>query len=525
MEKNEENIILKKLDEFIRKYYKNRLLKGSIYCLGLSLAFYLFVTTTEFLGEFGSLFRMVLFFVWIISSIAIFTFFILIPAAKIYKLGSIISYNEAARIIGTHFKQIEDKLLNYLQLSEKKGDVNSSELWEASINQKITELRPVPFTSAVDFSENKKYLKFLIIPFGIFLILLFAAPSILTESTKRLINYDKFYEKPAPFQFEVKNKNLNVLQQDDFKLSLKINGNEVPSEVYISIGNNPVKIEKKSLTEFEFIYKNVQEKMLFHFEANGFSSKEYTLEVIPKPILSNFKLDLTYPAYLGRKNETLSNTGDMIIPQGTKVQWIFNTKNSEYVNLSFRDSNIILKPDNENKFSYIKRFMAGGSYSVKTGNKNIILNDSLIYNVSVIPDAFPSINSSEQKDSLRPKLFYFSGAIKDDYGFSSLQFHYTKYFKDSLGKDSELRKSVSLPLEKGQPAQAFYHFFDMNSIGVAPGDRVEFYFEVSDNDGVNGHKSARTSVMTFNLPTLDELNKEVSKKNEKIEKEMQDAIK
>ena len=221
MEKNEENIILKKLDEFIRKYYKNRLLKGSIYCIGLTLAFYLFVTTTEFLGEFGSLYRMILFFVWILSSLAIFSFFILIPAAKIYKLGSIISYNEAAQIIGTHFKQIEDKLLNYLQLSEKKGDVNSTELWEASINQKIDELRPVPFTSAVDFRENKKYLKFLIIPFGIFLILLFAAPSILTESTKRLINYDKFYEKPAPFQFEIKNKSLNVLQQDDFKLSLK----------------------------------------------------------------------------------------------------------------------------------------------------------------------------------------------------------------------------------------------------------------------------------------------------------------
>jgi hypothetical protein len=79
---------------------------------------------------------------------------------------------------------------------------------------------------------------------------------------------------------KLKNENLNVLQQDDFKLSLKTNGNEFP-QVYISIGNNPVKIEKKSLTEYEFIFKNVQEKLLFSFWKPMTSrQKEHALEVI-----------------------------------------------------------------------------------------------------------------------------------------------------------------------------------------------------------------------------------------------------
>ncbi|MFN5182640.1 MAG: DUF4175 family protein [Bacteroidota bacterium] len=525
MPSSERDIIVSKLDEFIRKYYKNQLLKGSIYFSGLFLAFYLFVTTTEFFAELGSNSRMLLFFLWIFSTLSIFIYYIIIPISKIYRLGKTISHEEAAKIVGRHFSKVEDKLLNYLQLSTGKSDHQSTELWEASINQKIAELKPVPFSSAVDFSDNRKYLKYLIIPVSVVLILLFAAPSILTESTKRIVNYNQHFEKPAPFQFELLNKKLSALQQDDFKLILKINGNEVPAEVYISLGSNPVKIEKKSLSEFEYTFKNVQEKIPFHFEANGFSSKEFTLEVIPKPTMSNFKVELIYPAYLGKPNETLNNTGDLVIPQGTKAQWTFSTKNSDFVNLNFKDTCIKLTSNKEGKFTYAKRFMSGGNYSVKNGNSTVITNDSLLYSVNVIPDAFPLINASEQKDSIRPKNIYFSGTIKDDYGFSAFQFYYNHFTKDSAGNDKEVRKSINMNYEKGQPAQAFYHFFDLNTINILPGDRVEYYFEVFDNDAVNGRKSARSSVMTFKVPTLDEVNKEVNQKNEKIEKEMSDAIK
>ena len=522
---SEENIILSKLDEFIRKYYKNQLIKGSIYTTGLITAFYLFVTTTEFFGEFGSASRMILFFLWMSSSLLVIIYYILIPLTKIYKLGSILSHENAAKIIGAHFHQIEDKLLNFIQLTEKKTDMTSVSLWEASINQKISALQPVPFTSAVNFRENSKYLKFLLIPFGIVLTLLFAAPSVLTEGTKRLVNYNKFYEKPAPFQFEIANKHLVAVQQDDFKVSVKITGTEVPAEVYINAGTDPVKIDKKTISEFEYTFRNVQKKTSFHFEANGFTSKEYCLEVVPKPTLTNFNLLLTYPAYLARKNETLSNIGDVVIPQGTKVQWIFTTKNSEFVKLSFSDSIVQLHPSGEDKFSFSRRFMSGGNYSVKTGNRIVKSDDSLLYAVNVIPDAFPTINLSEQKDSLKPKNIYFSGAIKDDYGFSALQFRYTHFSKDSSGKEIEIKKSVPLNLNKGQPAQAFYHFFDLNSIKILPGDKLEYFFEVTDNDGVNGTKTTKSSVMIFKVPTIDEVNKEVNQKNEKIEKEMQEAIK
>jgi hypothetical protein len=41
---------------------------------------------------------------------------------------------------------------------------------------------------------------------------------------------------------------------------------------------------------------------------------------------------------------------------------------------------------------------------------------------------------------------------------------------------------------------------------LLPGDKIEYYFEVWDNDGVTGSKSAKTQTMLFKAPTIDEIN-------------------
>ena len=54
MEQIQHQIILAKLDEFIRKFYKNQLIRGALYASGLSLLFFLSAVFFEYIGEFGS---------------------------------------------------------------------------------------------------------------------------------------------------------------------------------------------------------------------------------------------------------------------------------------------------------------------------------------------------------------------------------------------------------------------------------------------------------------------------------------
>ncbi|HXP51996.1 MAG TPA: hypothetical protein VN922_18720, partial [Bacteroidia bacterium] len=156
-------ILVAKLDEFIRKYYKNLLLRGLLYALTLGLSFYISLVVAAYYGNFSIPLRTTLFYLFVTGNMFILARYIVIPLLKLYRIGEVLQYEDAAVIIGKHFGEVKDKLLNILQL-KKQADSSSVSLLEASIEQKIKDIRPVPFAIAIDLGENKKYARFLVIP-------------------------------------------------------------------------------------------------------------------------------------------------------------------------------------------------------------------------------------------------------------------------------------------------------------------------------------------------------------------------
>ena len=532
MYKFDYHILLEKLDEFIRKYYKNQLIRGLLYSTGVVLAFYLTVALMEYFGHFDTAFRTILFYLFVLTNGYILARLIVVPLLKLNKMGKIISNEQASQIIGRHFINIQDKLLNVLQL-QMISDSSlvprpSSLLIEASINQKIKELKPIPFSSAIDLRQNKKYLKYALIPLLFFFVILFGAPSIITESTERLLNHRTYFEKQAPFQFIIKNKELKTPQQEDFLLAVKMDGKELPEEIFVNLAGSEYKLSKENKNEFSFLFKNVQATISFQLSADGFSSKKYELIALPKPILLDFTLLLNYPKYIGKKDETLHNTGDLVIPAGTKVSWNFSTQNTKQMKLAFADTSYFISPTDENKFTASQVFLKDRTYSLSTSNEFLQNRDSVTYSVNVVPDIFPAIAVEERKDSVSFKQFYYAGNIKDDYGFRNFTFNYKfiTHTDSSSGKSSESKvQSVAIPISKNVTTQSFYHFWDMTNLNISPGDEIEYYFEVWDNDGVNGSKSTKSQFMIYRAPSLNEIAKNTEKNNSEIKKEMEQSIK
>ncbi|MCB0540457.1 MAG: DUF4175 domain-containing protein, partial [Bacteroidetes bacterium] len=108
--------LIKKLDEFIRKYYFNKLLKGILFSIAIILVYFLVIILAENQFYFSTVFRKVLFFSFLALSLAIIVYYIVNPLFKLNHFGKIISHQQAAEIIGRYFKNVEDKLLNILQL-------------------------------------------------------------------------------------------------------------------------------------------------------------------------------------------------------------------------------------------------------------------------------------------------------------------------------------------------------------------------------------------------------------------------
>jgi hypothetical protein len=522
--------LINKLDEFIRKYYKNQLLKGLIYSTALLLVSFITVTLLESAAHFNSTIRTILFYLFLVSSTFILVKYIAIPVLKLYRFGKIISYKEASAIIGMHFTNVQDKLLNVLQLQEQSvnGHEYTNQLVEASINQKIGELKPVAFSAAVNFSENRRYLKYALIPLLFIVVLLFAAPSLITDSTKRLVKHTDYFEKEAPFQFVITNENLKTVTQEDYELKVKLVGDEIPENTFIEIDGNEFKLEKENIVNFSYIFKNVQRNIMFKLLADGFQSKEYELIALPNPILLNFDIALHYPAYLNKKDEQIKNTGDLIVPAGTRVSWNFTTQNTQQLKLNFLDTSFSIAPTSENNFSHSLRMFSDKTYSITTANNFLRSKDSVTYTINVIPDAYPQINFEERKDSTSTKRIYFNGSIKDDYGFSKLTFNYRFVVNNDSAITDKYKKittnATAIDINKAITQESFFHYWDLNQLEVMPGDQIEYYFEVWDNDGVVGSKSTRSQKMIFKAPTLNELEDKTEKNNDKIKEDLQASI-
>lgn len=526
MPDSQNTILIRKLDEFIRRYYKNQLLKGAIYATGLLATAFLSVVLLEYFGEFNTPVRAVLFFGFLGATLAILVKYILVPVLRLNKIGKIISYNQAAAIIGSHFSNVQDKLLNVLQLQNNQALQGSGELLLAGINQKINELKPVPFTTAIDLSENRRYLKYVLPLMLLTLLIVVVWPQVISKSTRRLVNYQTYYEKEMPFSFNIQNKELKALQTQNYTLDLKMTGAQIPNEVFISINGIEYKLEKENNALFHYTFSNLQNTTEFQFSAAGYTSREYELKVLPKPSLLQFNLQLVYPAYLNKPNESIANTGDLQIPQGTKVSWLFNTKNTDQLHLRFTDSVAAPGRNNENEFRFSRRFMQSNSYTIKALNAFVPdAVDSVSYSINVLADQYPVIDVSEKKDSLNPKNIYFSGQIKDDYGFNRLLFHFKKYGLDTNGRETESSGTYPVTISRSQVSQPYFYFLDAAQFNLQPGDKVEYFFEVFDNDGVNGSKSAKTAVMAFKAPTRDEINQSTEKNNAEIKQDLEESVK
>ena len=418
------NSLIQKLDSFTRKYYTNQVIRGAIFSAIYVLAFFLAINLMEYYFYLPGLTRKILFYGFILSSAAFVARFLVTPLLHYYKLGKIISYEQAAQIIGTHFTEVKDKLLNILQLRNDASAQPNAALLLAAIDQKAVELKPVDFSFAVDLSKNRRYLRFLIPPVLLFLFIIIAAPNVIKEGTSRLYHSNTRYEKQAPFQFVIQNKDLKALQYDNYTLEVKIEGDALPNEVFLESDKNTVKLKKKDKNLFTYEFSNVRKNTDFELTANGFHSKEYTLSVVAKPIVAGFEISCFYPSYTGKQNETVKNLGDLVVPAGTKLSWKFNTQNVEELKFVLGDSAYEVKRTGDAEFVFTKTFMQSVGYTLKVSNANVKDADSVTYSLNVVPDLYPVITVNEQHDTATQKYFYYNGEVSDDYGVRRLTFNY-----------------------------------------------------------------------------------------------------
>ncbi|MFK8045313.1 MAG: hypothetical protein AB8B72_07450 [Crocinitomicaceae bacterium] len=512
--------LLSQIESFIKKYYKNEMVKGVFLFFIIFLLSFLIITMLEYFGRFSPTVRTFLFWSFIISNGFILVKYIFIPLLKLGKIGQRLSVNDASTMIGNLFPDVSDKLQNTLQLSAQMNHNNANiDLLQASIQQKASKLSAVPFTTGIEIGQNKKYLKYLVPILLIITAVLLLQPNIFSDGSNRIMNYSEEFVEEAPFEFLVVSSD-TLMQGKPYELNIKLAGSEIPSEVKIFSSNGTYNLRKDNTINFSHSFANLNEDLEFYCEANGYRSKSFKVVVLQKPVLSNVTIKLNYPRHMKMASEVITDLSELSVPEGTSIDWIILSENTSDVTARFEDTTLFEQPNANKEFSISRKVKQSQKYSLILSTSQIKGADTIYSSISVRPDAYPEIAVVEKLDSLRPFSRFLTGTIKDDFGFSGLSLLSKVTRKDTI----EVQRS-NVKIRAAQANQAFAYELDMKDFSLKPGDVVEYYFLVTDNDAPNGFKSTTSSKMSFDVPDLTELDNDLSQKSENLKKDMDDALK
>lgn len=481
--------LISKIERFIRKFYLNRLIQGALIGLVLIIALFLIINGIEYFSWLPQKGRLVLLLLFILGTLFVAIFHFAIPVANLIRFRKKMSDEQASVIIGKFFPEISDKLLNTIQLSNELSQNADNELLAATIEQRTEHLKPINFSDAVNLKENYKYLKIFGIAFVVLAVTLIFLPDFSKKPAQRIFNYSREFEKPLPFNVELSATNLEASQGKDIEFSIHVTGERIPDAFYIKSNTGIRMMNQLNTNDFRFIFKNIYQNEEFYVEGGDYRSQMINLTVRPNPTMLYYEAKLTFPKYIHRKNETLNGKTRIIVPQGTDVEFTFHTRDVEaiFINDSISIDNSIYK------FTAIK----STKFTVSLNNE-WNSTDPIVFTVEVIPDAYPDIQVQNFHEDFA-KQTYYSGLIADDYGFTKLLYHF-----EVDGKPNQsFVKNISI--DKKNTRASFYYSIDTDTLTLYRGDEVKAYFEIFDNDGINGPKSKRSEVFYLVLPTTEQL--------------------
>lgn len=509
------DIIIQKLDAFIRKYYLNQLIRGSLIFLAAILLYVLLVTVGEYFFYFSIRVKWTLLAFLLGLGLLALVIWVIIPLLKIRKLGKVISHEQAAKIVGDFFPEVEDKLLNVLQLKKQPaGTFESRELIEASIDQRAGKISVLSFGNAVDLRKNRKYFPYLAIPVLAGIMIFIFAPKIFTEGGYRLAQPSVLFAKPAPFTFDILNKNFELIQGQSFTLQAKFKGEKLPQQMFVEIEGQRIEMQAEKPGTYTYTFEQVYKDTKFRLYAADYYTEPYVLRVKLKPELQQMQMTLNYPAYTGKTSEVLQGLSDISVPAGTTITWNLQAAHTDGIQVLAGTVNQAFTKSQDN-FSASVKFMSTLPYYLLLSNQQQVQVDTLKYNVQVIEDQYPQVDIQVLKDSTLAQQILITGTAGDDYLVRQNLFVY-----QVVDQNQKVIKTGNVALKSGAQVVQFTHYFDVGTLRLSPGQQVNYFVEVWDNDAVNGSKSRRSQVMSWKAPALYEMDKAMTENAEKMNASM-----
>jgi hypothetical protein len=390
-----------------------------------------------------------------------------------------------------------------------------------------------------DFAQVRRTGRFAGVPLAGLLIFLLAAPSAFLGANERLLSPGTYFERPAPFSLSVKPGSVELIKGEPLEVVIRATG-QAPRSITVFLNNldedhvEEVQLTADSSGAYRHMLVNVRKAMRYRVAAEPVRTPWYDVNITERPLIRGLQVALEFPRYTSIPAQELEpNVGDVSALSGTLVSVDVAVGGTDVAGafLQFQDGtrDTLTLDGSRARGSFILR--KDGAYTVVLQSTDGIENDTPItYTLTALQDGSPAIALLEPggdavlTEALEAPLH---ARITDDFGFSRLQLHY-RLAESRFSSPSETFEALPLPLQ--DPSQldqdVLYDWLlsRTTTLDPVPGDVIEYYVQVWDNDTFSGPKSARTDVYRLRLPTLSEQYQEVEQQQDEAQGELESLL-
>ncbi len=425
-----------------------------------------------------------------------------------------------AKQIGRTYPDVGDRLLNLLQLADGHHSQSPEPFVDQAVRRLGEPIRDLDFTGIATWTPTKTWSRWAAIPLLSLIVLLLAAPGPFRQATHRITHPGTTFEREAPYALAVSPGDTRLIIGGDLTVLVSLTG-DAPEEAPLletivdgELRSRFVNLSADSSGAYRHDWTNIRYPFRYRVSTTLVTTPWYTVSLIERPLVQQLNVRLTYPSYSRIPAQALEiNTGDVTALQGSRVEITASLSGAATTTASLLfDSGRSVPTDlNGRTASGSFRVQGDDSYRIQLTSPEGIQNiDPITYRVKSIPDASPTaalLSPEALMDISAEMAVPLLVHITDDFGFSRMTLHY-RLSESRFGaiSDTFSGSDIAIPFayQLDQEVPFEWDIKEVADLDPVPGDVIDYYVEVWDNDGVGGAKPAQTRIHQLRMPSLAE---------------------
>ena len=477
-----------------------------------------------------TLWRSVLFWIWTSASLGLLTWLVVWP--WLYGWIHRSRYHQIARFVTHEKPSLQNRIICLLELCNGKASHAPQSLIDHAVKTLDQEVSHMPLIREINWRDTLSWSRFLVIPMGLLIVLVLAAPQGFKHASVRLFSPGVMFERPTPFSLHVTPGDAHITKGDSIVVIAEAYGIQLPELVTFEVGIpaetsvHSYQVKVDSLGRFIHQEKNVRFPLRYRVVSGAVSSRWYQISIVDRPVLRTLSVTLDPPSYSGLPTQQLPlGTGHITALQGTRARikisssipdsraWIFIDDDS--LDIIVNESVGTIEIHRETNYQIL--------LESPDGVRNL---DPITYSITPILDRYPSVtivSPSSNADMDFELLVPLMTRVQDDFGFSRFTLSW-RLSESRFGDTMESYESFDLPLPSTPETQYLWDLNTTTELDIVPGDVISYYVTIWDNDGYNGPKKKVSATQTLRLPSITERYEALESLQENTESNLESLI-